>query len=112
MPKLQLVYDVRRAPFCPVDHGTLYRTMLDQCAWADGLGFDAVMLGEHPGYPDGYVPTPLILAAAVAEPEVRPMGHRAVLRSGAGVPRRGAGGPRSRQRWAHQTGDRRRLRAQ
>ena len=40
--------------------------MLDQVEWADGLGFDAVGLGEHHGSEDGYNPSPLLLASAIA----------------------------------------------
>jgi alkanesulfonate monooxygenase SsuD/methylene tetrahydromethanopterin reductase-like flavin-dependent oxidoreductase (luciferase family) len=64
--RLQLLYDLRRAPFAPIDHGGLYREMLDQCAWADRLGFDAVVFGEHHGTDDGYLPSAVTAAAAVA----------------------------------------------
>jgi alkanesulfonate monooxygenase SsuD/methylene tetrahydromethanopterin reductase-like flavin-dependent oxidoreductase (luciferase family) len=66
VPRLQLLYDMRRASFSPVDHKTLYEVMLDQCAWADRLGFDAVVFGEHHGTDDGYLPSALTAAAAVA----------------------------------------------
>jgi alkanesulfonate monooxygenase SsuD/methylene tetrahydromethanopterin reductase-like flavin-dependent oxidoreductase (luciferase family) len=66
MPRFQLLYDLKRAPFSPIDHGGMYREMLDQCAWADRLGFDAVVLGEHHGSDDGYLPSAVTAAAAVA----------------------------------------------
>jgi alkanesulfonate monooxygenase SsuD/methylene tetrahydromethanopterin reductase-like flavin-dependent oxidoreductase (luciferase family) len=66
MPRLQLLYDMRRAPFSPIDHGGMYREMLDQCAWADRLGFAAVVFGEHHGASDGYLPSAATAAAAVA----------------------------------------------
>ena len=34
--------------------------------WADAKGFDEIMLSEHHGSPDGYLPSPLALAAAIA----------------------------------------------
>jgi alkanesulfonate monooxygenase SsuD/methylene tetrahydromethanopterin reductase-like flavin-dependent oxidoreductase (luciferase family) len=34
--------------------------------WADRLGFGFLVLSEHHGSPDGYLPSPLVLAAAVA----------------------------------------------
>src|SRR3972149_1302148 len=33
--------------------------------WADELGFDTVGLGEHHASPDGYNPSPLVLASAM-----------------------------------------------
>ncbi|MWA03221.1 LLM class flavin-dependent oxidoreductase [Actinomadura sp. LD22] len=44
----------------------LYRAALEQCAWAEERGFDAVYLAEHHGADDGYCPSPVTLAAAVA----------------------------------------------
>lgn len=77
MPRLQLLYDLRRAPFSPLDHGAMYREMLEQCAWADRLGFDTVVLGEHHGTDDGYLPAAPAAAAAIAGRtsalELRPM---------------------------------------
>lgn len=66
MPRLQLLYDLRLAPFSPLDHGALHREMLEQCAWADRVGFDAVVFGEHHGSDDGYLPSPITASAAVA----------------------------------------------
>ena len=42
-----------------------YREALEQCAWADTLGFDYVRLNEHHGAADGYLPSPLVVAAAI-----------------------------------------------
>ena len=36
------------------------------CAWAETRGCLAAVLCEHHGSPDGYLPTPLILASAIA----------------------------------------------
>lgn len=64
---LILRFDLRRAPFCPVDRAELYRAALDMAAWADGLGSPVnVMFSQHHGSPDGYLPSPLILAAGAA----------------------------------------------
>ncbi|MBO0729751.1 MAG: LLM class flavin-dependent oxidoreductase, partial [Acidimicrobiaceae bacterium] len=43
-----------------------FAACLDQCEWADKLGFESVALTEHHGSEDGYNPSPLTLAAAVA----------------------------------------------
>ena len=43
-----------------------YNAALDMVQWADGLGCATVMLGEHHGSQDGYLPSPLLMAAAMA----------------------------------------------
>ena len=60
-----IVYDMR-APDFGASAQNLYAAALDQVAWADELGFDFVGLGEHHASPDGYNPSPLILASAMA----------------------------------------------
>jgi alkanesulfonate monooxygenase SsuD/methylene tetrahydromethanopterin reductase-like flavin-dependent oxidoreductase (luciferase family) len=66
LPILTLRYDLRCPPFSKASHAELYATALEQCAWADRLGFAAVLLSEHHGSPDGYLPSPLVFGAAVA----------------------------------------------
>ena len=66
MPLLGLRYDLRCAPFDATTPADLVATALDQCAWADRLGFATVTLSEHHGSPDGYLPSPLVLGAAIA----------------------------------------------
>lgn len=63
--ELCLTYDMR-APEFGARRNMLYDAALDQVAWADDLGFDLVGLGEHHGSEDGYNPSPLILASAMA----------------------------------------------
>jgi hypothetical protein len=63
--ELVISYDMR-APAFGASARDLYAAALDQVEWADGLGFDIVGLGEHHCSPDGYNPSPLILAAAMA----------------------------------------------
>ena len=58
-------YDMR-APGFGAPPRELYAAALDQCAWADDLGFDCVGLGEHHAAEDGYLPSPLVMAAAIA----------------------------------------------
>ncbi|MBP1688741.1 MAG: hypothetical protein H6Q33_4884 [Deltaproteobacteria bacterium] len=60
-----LIYDMR-APSFGVPARELYPVALDQVAWADELGFDVVGLGEHHSSDDGYNPSPLPLACAMA----------------------------------------------
>jgi len=62
--RLGLRYDLR-APAFGVPAEALYRAALEQCAWAEEHGFGMVALTEHHGSDDGYLPSPLVLAAAV-----------------------------------------------
>src|SRR2546427_7231592 len=66
MTMIGLRYDLRAPSFCSVTHADLYAACLEQCAWADRLGLDFVVLSEHHGVDDGYLPAPLTLAAAIA----------------------------------------------
>lgn len=46
----------------------VYRNTLDQIAWLDANveAVDRVWLTEHHGFPDGYLPSPMIVAGAIA----------------------------------------------
>lgn len=61
-----LRYDLRCPPFGKASSAELAATAIEQCAWADGQGFATVTLSEHHGSPDGYLPSPLLLGAAIA----------------------------------------------
>jgi hypothetical protein len=63
--QLDITYDMR-APDFGAPAQELYAAALDQVQWADELGFDNVGLGEHHAAPDGYNPSPLVLAAAMS----------------------------------------------
>ena len=58
-------YDMR-APDFGAPTQDLYDAALDQCAWADDLGFDVIGLGEHHASEDGYLPSPIPMAGAIA----------------------------------------------
>jgi alkanesulfonate monooxygenase SsuD/methylene tetrahydromethanopterin reductase-like flavin-dependent oxidoreductase (luciferase family) len=58
-------YDMRAPAFGP-PAPELYRAALEQCAWADARGVDAIVISEHHGSSDGYLPSALTFAAAVA----------------------------------------------
>lgn len=62
--ELSLRYDLR-APSFGQPAEAQYRAALEQCAWADDHGFTMVGLSEHHGADDGYLPSPLVLAAAI-----------------------------------------------
>ncbi len=59
-------YDLRRPDFCKSTSAELAQTAIEQCAWADERGFMSVTLSEHHGSPDAYLPSPLVLGAAIA----------------------------------------------
>jgi alkanesulfonate monooxygenase SsuD/methylene tetrahydromethanopterin reductase-like flavin-dependent oxidoreductase (luciferase family) len=61
-----LRYDFRCPPIGKASQAELYQTALEQCEWADRLGFATVTLSEHHGSPDGYLPSPMVFAAAIA----------------------------------------------
>ena len=53
--RLALRYDMR-APAFGAPAADLYPAAVEQCAIADGAGFDTVFLAEHHGAEDGYLP--------------------------------------------------------
>jgi alkanesulfonate monooxygenase SsuD/methylene tetrahydromethanopterin reductase-like flavin-dependent oxidoreductase (luciferase family) len=55
-----------RAPASGAPAPELYRAALEMAEWADENGALAVTLCEHHASPDGYLPAPLVLAAAIA----------------------------------------------
>jgi len=63
-------YDLRIPPAGSPAHGVTasgqYAACLEQVKWADRIGLDMVVLSEHHGTDDGFMPAPITLAAAVA----------------------------------------------
>ncbi|MCA9512620.1 MAG: LLM class flavin-dependent oxidoreductase, partial [Myxococcales bacterium] len=55
-----------RAPAFGAPARELYAAALDIGAWADDVGFHCIGLGEHHASPDGYLPSPIPMAAALA----------------------------------------------
>jgi alkanesulfonate monooxygenase SsuD/methylene tetrahydromethanopterin reductase-like flavin-dependent oxidoreductase (luciferase family) len=62
--EVSLAYDMR-APEFGTPAPRLYRSAIEQCAWADKRGFAGVTLSEHHGSDDGYLPSPIVLGAAI-----------------------------------------------
>jgi alkanesulfonate monooxygenase SsuD/methylene tetrahydromethanopterin reductase-like flavin-dependent oxidoreductase (luciferase family) len=62
--EVSLAYDMR-APDFGAPAPRLYRAAIEQCAWADERGFGGVTLSEHHGSDDGYLPSPIVLGAAI-----------------------------------------------
>jgi alkanesulfonate monooxygenase SsuD/methylene tetrahydromethanopterin reductase-like flavin-dependent oxidoreductase (luciferase family) len=65
VPQRVLTFDLRHPPQFATTGPKLYAATLDIIAWADEHGFRRVMLGEHHQSPDGYLPAPLVVAAAI-----------------------------------------------
>jgi alkanesulfonate monooxygenase SsuD/methylene tetrahydromethanopterin reductase-like flavin-dependent oxidoreductase (luciferase family) len=59
-------FDLRNPPIAGVSLSERYRAAVDMCRWADERGSLFVSLAEHHGSDDGYLPSPLVLAAAIA----------------------------------------------
>lgn len=55
-----------RAPALGAPAPELYAAATQMCAWAESRGCIGVVLCEHHGSQDGYLPSPLILASAIA----------------------------------------------
>jgi alkanesulfonate monooxygenase SsuD/methylene tetrahydromethanopterin reductase-like flavin-dependent oxidoreductase (luciferase family) len=50
----------------PAERSAMYRTALDMAAWAEGRGCFAAIVSQHHAVEDGYLPSPVPLAAALA----------------------------------------------
>ena len=67
MPRFGVYYDFRNPAFAGRSFSRLYDETLEQAAWAEReLGFGSVWISEHHLAVDGYTPSPLALAAALA----------------------------------------------
>jgi alkanesulfonate monooxygenase SsuD/methylene tetrahydromethanopterin reductase-like flavin-dependent oxidoreductase (luciferase family) len=65
VPRFNLGFDMRAPDFgAPITQ--LYATALEMAAYADTRGIDYVAVMEHHGSPDGYLPTPFVMGAALA----------------------------------------------
>ena len=65
--RLGVVYDFRNPPeIGMLNHQSLYAAIMDQVAWLDGLGLDLVWFTEHHFVDDGYLPSWIPVAAAMA----------------------------------------------
>jgi alkanesulfonate monooxygenase SsuD/methylene tetrahydromethanopterin reductase-like flavin-dependent oxidoreductase (luciferase family) len=62
-----------RAPSFGAPPSELYEAAIDMCAWAETRGAIVAVLSEHHGAEDGHLPSPLVLASAIA---ARPSGCR------------------------------------
>ena len=59
-------FDMRAPDWGPADASALHRASLEMAAWSDRVGLDTVVLSEHHGAEDGFLPSPIVAAAAMA----------------------------------------------
>jgi alkanesulfonate monooxygenase SsuD/methylene tetrahydromethanopterin reductase-like flavin-dependent oxidoreductase (luciferase family) len=59
-------FDMRAPDDGPAEIGDLYRAAIEMSAWGEQHGALAAVLCEHHASPDGYLPSPLVLASAIA----------------------------------------------
>jgi len=59
-------FDMRAPPQGRADRAELYAAALEMASWGERHGCLAAIVSEHHGSPDGYLPAPLVLAAAMA----------------------------------------------
>src|SRR5580704_16463603 len=59
-------FGMRAATTQPDERADLYAAAIDMCAWGEGKGCVAAVLSQHHAVEDGYLPSPVALAAAIA----------------------------------------------
>jgi alkanesulfonate monooxygenase SsuD/methylene tetrahydromethanopterin reductase-like flavin-dependent oxidoreductase (luciferase family) len=66
MADVILRFDMRCPEIATVTQADLYQAAIDMCSWGDERGIGSVHLSEHHGSEDGYCPSPLVFASAIA----------------------------------------------
>jgi alkanesulfonate monooxygenase SsuD/methylene tetrahydromethanopterin reductase-like flavin-dependent oxidoreductase (luciferase family) len=66
MADVMFRFDMRQSEISKVPRADMYQAAIEMCAWGDGKGFRSVHLSEHHGSEDGYCPSPLVFASAIA----------------------------------------------
>src|SRR5690349_18083977 len=65
MPLMTMRQDFRAPSFGSASPSEIYAGAMEMFRWADDKGFDFLVLSEHHGVDDGWMPAPLTMAAAV-----------------------------------------------
>ncbi len=65
-PKFGLIYDFRNPPQWRKPWAEFYDELLDEIVYAEQLGYDHIWITEHHFIDDGYTPSVLPIAAAIA----------------------------------------------
>src|SRR5580693_4719544 len=61
-----LRFDFRNPEFAGTTMADRYAAALEMAEWADRLGCANISISEHHGSPDGYLPSPIPMLAAMA----------------------------------------------
>ena len=61
-----LRFDLRNPEIAGTTMAERYSAALDMAQWADGLDCMSISVSEHHGSPDGYLPSPIPMVAAMA----------------------------------------------
>jgi alkanesulfonate monooxygenase SsuD/methylene tetrahydromethanopterin reductase-like flavin-dependent oxidoreductase (luciferase family) len=64
--KFALRFDFRNPAIAGTSMADRYAAALDMAEWADRLGCASIAVSEHHGSPDGYLPSPIPMLAAMA----------------------------------------------
>jgi alkanesulfonate monooxygenase SsuD/methylene tetrahydromethanopterin reductase-like flavin-dependent oxidoreductase (luciferase family) len=64
--RLGAVYDFRNPPECGMKTPDFYAAIMEQVTWLDGLGIDLIWFTEHHFVDDGYLPSWIPVASAMA----------------------------------------------
>ena len=77
MPRTQFAtrYDLRAPGADPATRQEIFGRAVEQAAYVDQHGMDALMISEHHAAEDGYLPSPLLVGVGVRR------GHRRRCRS-------------------------------
>ena len=64
--RVGVVYDFRNPPHSGIDNPSFYAELLDQAVWLEGLGLNLIWFTEHHFVEDGYLPSWIPVASAMA----------------------------------------------
>jgi alkanesulfonate monooxygenase SsuD/methylene tetrahydromethanopterin reductase-like flavin-dependent oxidoreductase (luciferase family) len=64
--RIGVVYDFRNPPDSGIDNQTFYGEIMEQAVWLDGLCIDLIWFTEHHFVDDGYLPSWIPVATAMA----------------------------------------------
>ncbi len=66
MSNVVMRFDMRCPSTGDTNAAELYQAVVEMAAWADDRGVDVIGLSEHHNTDDGFLPSPLVLASAIA----------------------------------------------
>lgn len=66
MPDVMFRFDMRQPDISTTSRADMYQAAIGMCEWGEKNGFGSAHLSEHHGSEDGYCPSPLVFASAIA----------------------------------------------